>query len=357
MKSDHKIRPFEARDAAGVSEVLKAVYHEKAPSMNAYNWWSFGCPESTSGFMVAEVEDQLVGVQPMEIMSYKDGSRNTKGGLLTGVAVHPDYRRRGIFSDLVRACEQEAWRQNAAFVTTMPNERSRPGFLKMGYIDLGCRQLLLRPLAPRAIAKKKLSIPLIASLIGFSAAFAQGIVKPLSHDGDLPVTETSDLEGMVAQLEESTASLFPGLRVRRTPSWWRWRYLQSPARDYSIFTATTKKGQPAGLAAVATETRDGLSTAYLMDIAVNALESLPPLVRKILEVLSQRGVELFCAVTSSDAMSRALRRTGFWQVPTWVPVKRFYTVAKFNPAVETQIAPQWRKMSGWYQMLGDWDNV
>lgn len=338
-------------------EVLVATYGAEAPAPDAYEWWSFGCPEAASGFMVAEVSGRVVGVQPMELFPYTFDREAYRGGVLTGVAVHPGFRRQGIFLALVQACEREAWRQGADFVTTMPNERSRPGFLKMGYLDPGRRRLLVRPLAPQALVKRVLRRRLPASVLGAMVMAGQRLLKP----APCPVTESfREAAGLPEGIEELTkahARLFPGLRMRRSRAWWQWRYERSPTRSYRFFEKQDGAGGTSGAAVVAAETRDGVAVAYLMDVAVREPGVFPDLLGGVFEATRLGGAQLLCAIASSGAMIRALRRAGFWLVPAWVPVKRFYSVVRFNPDREAGLPAACRSILHWDQMLGDWDNL
>lgn len=351
------VRRYQRADAAGVRAVLEATYGALAPPQSVSDWWSFGCPETTGGFMVAEVGGRVVGVQPMDLFRFADAETAVTGGLLIGVAVHPEFRRRGIFTALVRGCEEEAWRQGAAFVTTMPNERSRPGFLKMGYADLGRRRLLLKPLDCRALSKAAIRFPWLHWLVGELTSAVQAVVKPVSRRGAWQVREVGDLPKNLSEIERQHARHFPGLRVQRTATWWRWRYLDSPLRRYRLFEARTSAGEVTGVAAICDEVRDGLRVAYLMDVAAVQPDVVPDLAVTAFEMARDQGAVAAAAVTSSPALSRALRRAGFWMVPMWAPLKRFYSVVRFNPAGEALVSSTWRQIHGWYQTLGDWDNL
>lgn len=338
-------------------EVVEATYGARATPQSVLDWWSFGCPTATSGFMVADLAGRIVGVQPMEVFPFAwDGAR-FKGGLLTGVAVHPDCRRQGIFCALVHACEQEAWRQGADFVTTMPNERSRPGFLKIGYVDPGRRRLLVRPLAMRALACRALPVPLLGPASGVLANLAQALLKPLSRRGGFAIQETTRVPDDIDEVSQAHTGLFPGLHVHRSRGWWEWRYLRSPARKYRFLVARETRQHTSGFAVMTSEIRDGVPVAYLMDLVARDLDVLRPLLRHVFEAASVEGAHVICAVASSSSMIRALRRAGFWLVPLWAPVKRFHTVVRFNPDTAHRVPAAWQKIGNWYQMLGDWDNL
>lgn len=347
------IRLFRPNDAPGVRAVLEATYGAKATPAATYNWWSLGFTGATSGFTVAEANEKIVGVQPMEIFPYTDGAKQLKGGVLTGVAVHPDFRRRGIFSALVRGCEAEAWRQGAAFVTSMPNERSQPGFVKMGYTDLGRRQLLVRPLRPCAMGGK--ALPVLGHLAGAAAGLGQSMAKRIPSAKGYSVREINSTDTELELLAQKHDELFPGLRMERNSGWWRWRFLESPLRQYRILEVRTPNAKPVGLAAYALDAREKFKVCYLMDLLVAEEAAVPALVSCVCEKALADGADATAAVVSSQKLANLLSASGFWAMPDWLPIKKFYSVALFNPIQST---PQnWRTLTGWYQTLADWDNL
>lgn len=348
-----RIRPWHPGDAPGVREVLEASYGQAATPASVYDWWSFGPHKHPGGFMVAEAEGRVVGVQPMGFHAYNDGSRSLKGGLLTGVAVHPEFRRLGIFTALIKACEAEAWRQGADFVTTMPNEKSRPGFLKLGYTDLGRRSLLLRPLRASALGGR--FIPVMGHLGGAGFACLQALLKPERTTAAVQTQEVTTLPEDLPELENRHAELYPALRLHRTPVWWRWRYLDCPLSRYRFFEARSPDRRLLGFAVTTTEVRQGITLSYLMDLAVSDRSVLGSLLVRIFACARSAGAHAMAVVGSSPPLLRDLARQGFWFVPQWAPVKRFYSVARFAPA--TSPPASWRQITGWYQMLGDWDNL
>lgn len=68
-------------------------------------------------------------------------------------ATDPDHQRQGIFSRLTRQALTELADEGVAFVFNTPNEKSRPGYLKMGWSDVGRLPLVARPRSLRALAR------------------------------------------------------------------------------------------------------------------------------------------------------------------------------------------------------------
>lgn len=349
-----RIRPYTPLDHQGVREVLEATYGTKATPAAIYDWWSLGYAPEEHGFMVAESSGGIVGVQPMELFPYTDGGEALLGGMLTGVAVHPEFQRRGIFLDLVQACEAAAWQHGATFVTTMPNERSRPGFLKMGYVDLGRRRLLMRLLQPGALGGRK--VPVVGHLGGWMAGGLQGIWARAEASPGIRVREVAAPGPGWERLFQGQAARYPGLLLNRSWRWLQWRYAMAPpGRQYRCFEAVAHGGDLMGAVVTTQEVRDGVTMAYVMDFAAARPGLTGALMGPVLDALSAGGAHAVTAVVSSPALVETLRSAGFWEVPAWAPLKRFYSVVRFNP--DQAVPERWMAIQGWHQSLGDWDNL
>ena len=319
------VRGFEPSDWPEVISILKATYGESAPRASVYEHWNLRCPGAESAFMVAEVGGRVVGAQPMLIHEWRGSGLAVRGGVLTGVAVDPGFRRLGVFTALVKACEVEAWNRGAEFIVTMPNERSRPGFLREGWTDLGRRGLLIRP--------------------------------PLVFWASCKGVETGDgvpegLEG----LAECHRACFGGLGLRRTPDWWRWRYGGHSAGKYQQVAVKDGSGRPVGLAEGTIRKSRGIPVGYLVDFLATSGDILARLASGLAKKLIADGAVGVVSVVSSPVVERALRDAGFIELGRRMPVKRFYTVARFRQEGGT-VHENLRAVSAWDLTLGDWDNI
>ncbi len=349
----YHIRPYTPADARGVRAVIEAAYGESADPEAVYNWWSGGCGVGATGYMVAEVDGQVVGAQPMELFPYLDGPQELLGAVFTGVAVHPGFRRLGIFTALVRACEAEAWRRGAAFVTTMPNERSRPGFIKMGYQDLGRRHLLMRLLRPAALGGA--FVPALGQVMGGMAGLGQRLIVRARGTQGISVGEVKAPSEGWAALFQSTAARGGGPWIRRSSEWLRWRYVGMPLRSYRFFEAHDANSGLVAAAVTTQERRSRLQLAYVMELAAKDDAAAGALLAVVYRALEGDGVHAVAAVVSSPAAVRTLHFAGLARVPSWAPVKRFYSVARFNP--DRASPDRWKSIEGWQQTLGDWDSL
>ncbi len=134
-------------------------------------------------------------------------------------ATHPEYQRRGIFSRLTRQALDELTAEGVHLVFNTPNERSGPGYLKLGWRRLGtipvwCRPTSLLALGRMATARRaaeRWSLPVEAG-------------RPAGE-----VLGDPAVEDLVASQPPST-----GLRTARTPAFLVWRYGFAPLRYRAV---------------------------------------------------------------------------------------------------------------------------
>lgn len=336
------VRRYEPADRAAVREVLDACYGPSAERDAVYEWWNERFPGAGTGFMVAEVRGRLVGAQPMNIGTWATPERELTGGLLTGVVVHPDFRRRGLFSMLVAACEEEAWRRGADFVLTMPNERSFPGFLKRGYVDLGRRTLMTALLDGRC-------------LFG-----SPGRVLNLAVRREVQWADSRIVEVLPPDIDELMTRGCPpetGLSLRRSGAWLRWRYEGAPSRRYCLAESRDQDGLLTGLAVGAYRAHRGRLIGYVMELLYQNREVARSLLSTLSRELVGLGVGALAAIASSPEMLRTLREAGLHRVPDWLPLKRFLTVIRLRPEGDPSLVADLGQLQNWSFMLGDWDNL
>jgi GNAT superfamily N-acetyltransferase len=142
-------------------------------------------------------------------------------------ATHPDYQGRGIFSLLTRHALEALRDDGVAFVFNTPNDRSRPGYLKMGW------QLVER--LPVAATPRSLG-----SLVRLARARTPADKWSSPTDAGAAVgdvlADRAAIEDLLRDQPDDDR-----LRTRRTPGYLAWRYGFPPLR----YRAVVARGGPA----------------------------------------------------------------------------------------------------------------
>lgn len=135
-----KIVKAEDKDIPAVVDLLKLSLGESLipKSEEYFNWKHINNPFGKSYIFLAKEEDELIGVRAFMRWTFIRGTRQLiKAVRAVDTATHPDHQGKGIFKKLtlhaVDVCKQEG----IDMVFNSPNNSSRPGYLKMGWLNNG----------------------------------------------------------------------------------------------------------------------------------------------------------------------------------------------------------------------------
>lgn len=110
------------------------------PNESFFRWKHLDNPAGRSPMWVAidDTTGSVAGFRTMMRWRYT----TTAGEVVEAVravdtATHPEHQRRGVFRLLTTRCVDELTADGVGFVFNTPNEKSRPGYLRMGWVDAG----------------------------------------------------------------------------------------------------------------------------------------------------------------------------------------------------------------------------
>ncbi len=118
-------------------------------------------------------------------------------------ATHPDHQGKGVFKALTLHALEVVTKDGIDFVFNTPNDQSRPGYLKMGWQQVGTLRPMVRP---RLRSLRRLVTARV----------------PASHWGEVPTVgiAVADLAENVPQPDVAA----PALETARSEGYARWRY-------------------------------------------------------------------------------------------------------------------------------------
>lgn len=156
---------------------------------------------------------------------------------------HPDCQRMGLFSALTRQAVADLTSEGVHFIFNTPNNKSLPGYLKMGWQIVANWPLYIRVLRPiRFIGglgmKKSRTGDVLHPRIAF---FTDKIVSWSAFREKYG----SSIEDLVNKWESARRTI--GLRTQRDVQYLEWRYGRHPSVQYGIYPLEDR-GQLAGFA-------------------------------------------------------------------------------------------------------------
>ena len=177
------------------------------------SWKHLENPFGASPMWLALDGDRVVGFRAFLRWEFVIDGRAVRAVRAVDTATHPDYQGRGIFTRLTLAALDELGADRIELVFNTPNEKSRPGYLKMGWEEVGRLRVAAMPTSPRCLAV-------------LHTARASAGRWPL-------VTDSGEPAGAVLQPSSDLVVLLAsqpvvGIVTRRTPEFLAWRYGYEP---------------------------------------------------------------------------------------------------------------------------------
>jgi hypothetical protein len=261
---------YQPENLPEIIEMTREYYGDSWISDTGYLKWQYEAnPAGPAIIQLArDVEtDQLAGQYVVIPMRFKAFNKTVNGILSLNTLTRQIYTGQGVFTGLAKAIYQACAEQGPEFCYGFPNPNSYPGFTrKLGFTDLGCVPLLLRPLNTKALVTRK-----FGSLLG-SLAFPFQLfykVKDRSNDNyevyPLTAFNLSDMNAFWAKVQDK----YPIMGIRDA-DYIRWRYFENPYRDYQIYGIHKKNSSEliGYIVGRCTEV-EGMSSGMIVDFLVD----------------------------------------------------------------------------------------
>ena len=324
-------RPFQDEDQQEVLDLLTASLGtgpagKRTPEL--FRWKHLENPFGRSILVVAVADDRIIGLRAFMRWRFVAGDQTIEAMRAVDTATHPDYQGRGVFSELTRTALEEA-RARADLVFNTPNEKSLPGYLKMGWVPVGRVPIAVRVRRP----------------IAFLRTFrGRGSASPKVRVGGVAASQVL-LEGdVVSDLLLRIEHPGPRLATPWTLEYLRWRYGSAPVLGYRAIALRGPRGLD-GLAFFRVRPRGGSWETTVSDVLVpsGSVSGGARLLRLV--AMASRTDHLTCSFPRGSAAGRASRRAGYLRAPGGMTLVT-------NP-LRAGITPDPTALRSWALSLGD----
>ncbi len=255
------VRMYRDEDLPAVLNLLRASLGESPllqRTAELFQWKHIDNPFGRSVMLVAEVDDTVVGLRTFMQWQLDYGADIIRCGRAVDTATHPGYVRRGIFRRLTMEALDVARDIGIQLIFNTPNERSRAGYLTMGWSDVGPVRVLVRPHPTRLLRGGHKQFPNLDELVPMAT----------------PFESDSRLAAEIADWGLADGSNHRGLRTPRSTSYLRWRFAGHPTARYGAVVRS------AGTAVLRANLRKGRSELVISDaLGPNPTEAIRSAVR------------------------------------------------------------------------------
>jgi GNAT superfamily N-acetyltransferase len=330
-----QVREYGPQDEAAVLALLRQSLGDGRAFDRTSAFWHWKHTQNPFGpsLMLVAANGHILGLRAFMRWRFRSGERLTPAVRAVDTATHPGARRQGVFAHLTRLAIERAKDEGVALIFNTPNQRSLPGYLKLGWTYVGRVPVLVKLLRPWRVLRR---------LVGRRATPDAALLPVVDAE---PAGAALSRPVLASLLEASERLTRCGIRTDRTMSFLQWRYGAVPSLHYYVYW---KASDPhAGVTILRPNQRSGLREVMICELLLGTAE-----VGRTLEVL--RGltvaVEADYLVAHAARRSltyRALRRAGF------VPVSRLgpHLVVRTLAPEAASISPA--SAASWDLSLGD----
>ncbi|MEX2192355.1 MAG: GNAT family N-acetyltransferase [Nitrosarchaeum sp.] len=275
-----------------------------------------------------------------------DGEEITSS-LACNVQVHPNYRKQGIFSELLLSMPKFALENDIHSLFAIPNDNSFKAFINEGSIEITQLPLLVRP-------------------IRFSHYFCfpiKQILKPFDILWKKKNVLSSNIEQLNGDFDDSFEILAKKTSKRvsvmhsRKKKFLNWRYKNHPTRKYQIFTLKENNellGYVITKIHYLDKNKVGVILDYMVDAAYEDRIKLKSLLDKAISYFWDNDVSVAIATSRNGLLENdLLRKSGFFTSPSFLkPESLHFIVQTFD---DDKKHTKLTKFDNWFFVFGDYD--
>lgn len=281
------IREFRADDLSAALDLLNRSF----PTRHTPEWWKWKYDENVFGksiVLVAEEDGHVIGLRGFWRWEFLYQGQVLKTVQSVDTCVDGEYRRRGIFTQLVQEALRIAGCQGTQFVYNFPGGQSLPGYLKLGWHYVKKIGWYVRPLR---------SLRTLGACLGWA-----------SHERcSLDLAAPLGIEAIERLRLSPVASR---ISTRVSHEFLAWRYLHHPMFQYGMVRSANGEDRNIGIYRL--NLYKGLRELRLVDIINFDQETLTLLMKSVISIARSLQVDyILVPEVGVRTMKWTMARYGF----------------------------------------------
>ncbi len=210
---DFEIRRATVDDVAAVVDLCRRALGWSGGDADAalFAWKHFENAFGASPTWIAVGDDGLLGVRTfMRWRLIRDDGTTIEAARAVDTATAPEAQRRGVFTALTRTALDGLESDGIALIFNTPNERSLPGYLKLGWSNVGRLPVAVMPSTISGLA---------ALATARQAAARTSLESTLGEDAPSVLADREGVARLLASVPRPR-----GVSTPRGPDFLAWRY-------------------------------------------------------------------------------------------------------------------------------------
>jgi hypothetical protein len=328
------IRAYSPTDLRAVLDLLQAALGAgpvRDRTSSFFRWKHFDNPFGHSYLVVAEDDGRIVGLRAFMRWRFVAGDRRISAVRAVDTATHPASQGRGIFSRLtLSALDDLAGDTDLIFNT--PNEKSLPGYLKMGWEIVGEVPIRVRVRRPIRLLRHRRSVRSTETAADPGPAVVADGVGDVLEDGE-----------DIAELLRDSEANEGAIATAKTVEYLRWRFADAPDLGYRAIRED-RHGIIAGLAIFRVRPRGVLWETTLAELLVRRGDLATARRLFAAVVRASRVDHVTCSFSQGTTAAQATRWSS-WKAP--------FGITLVTKPLRRSPIPDPGKLGSWSLSLGD----
>jgi GNAT superfamily N-acetyltransferase len=340
-------------DLKGILSLRKIVFRkteEEKLDEKFWRWEFVKGPDGRAWIYIVEDEDKIIGHFADIPRRFSVQGEVVLGTLSLDLMVHPDYWRRGIFAEMGNYGIRRVKQEHGLFLTAYPIRRETiHGLKKIGWKEIVELPVLVYPISFSGILNRYLHFRPLSLLLGGVGKVFYFLLLGLKKEKEkekINIEEVVELDDQFDLFLEKAIFLSAIIGVRDRP-FLKWRYLQHPTWQYTIFRGE-RRGETTGYIILRKVDLLKFNSAVIVDLLALDEDTLTALVKKGIEHSQKEGADLLgFMVPQGHLYYKALKGMGFLSSP-----KTFQFMVYSHSDREIFLSPE-----KWYVTWGDTDVI
>ena len=352
MATSWKVRQYQDGDESGIVDLMNVEPQEKPYTLERWRWRYESNPY---GFIttVAEAKGQIVGHMGLFFLPIRIGRHVLMGAQASELAVHPNFRRQGMFLAIGKQMVRAAKEQNVRLIYGFPNEPAYRGHIQYGWFDVAKVPVLgifLDSYESTKQRTRKIPAHFLLRKLGRLVDRMYQYKRKKLKIAEIAVEKTSFFDTRFEAFWDDLTIKNANIRVERSSKYLNWRYRQRRDAHYDIFSAV-ENDYPKGFVVTAIEESQKRRIGYITDIFAHSKPIFHKLLVSSIAFLETQLVDsVKCLMVPELEEYKLLKEAGF-------------TAFQYSPLrmcarpSDESLLDQVNLRQGWYVSYGDCDFV
>lgn len=282
-----EIREAKESDIGEIIKLLKSSLGESLmPKSEAYwRWKHVENPFGVSPALLCWDKDVLIGVRAFMRWKWRNHERTYRALRAVDTATHPDYQGKGIFKKLTLSLIDLCNKDGDDLIFNTPNQQSKPGYLKMGWVEAGKLPLRMSLERPFNLIRNLISAKPHTDIEKESASLEYYLKHP-----------------KLVALLDTHYSRMKTISTLGSPAYLIWRYMQVPVAHYIAIGEETGEELTGLILGRIKPTRFGRELR-ITDFFWNGNSNGKELKMKVMEIKKSREVDYITITGTAESQS------------------------------------------------------